>query len=464
MRKLLFTLILNLFTILVIAQVDFKNDGISIKHIDKLQFKLNTYPGNNINQLEAIINEDVFNFFDKVDFGKEVDTELKQKFFMQTTKYFTLKDSLLKIKSDVKKALLIAKFNAKLSNYSLNRNSFSLDIPDILPYDKNSDNYLWEINSFSLNLLPLFIKNIYGNVGVLELIVKDEVLALKMEENRNNIKTIIVGNIISTIYSSNLYKTIFIPDFLRLILYNETNNEIYFDNVITESGIKNFQVKDFTSDKVKVELPKNMNTGKGLRETERRSIDSLQRIENARIAEQRRIAEIRRQDSLKKGAELARINQINSRARKVFGESSGYGEDINSNSNYFENIPLNESEIQNSVDGSLRNSVTKTDSENESRTVLGRGNGVAFSLSGRMAKTLPKPSYPGIDEGIVVVEVSIDKYGRVIKAVPGISGTTTKNSALIEAAKSAALKTTFDSCIDAPEIQIGTITYRFVLD
>lgn len=197
-----------------------------------------------------------------------------------------------------------------------------------------------------------------------------------------------------------------------------------------------------------------------VREAEKRMIDSLQRIENARIAEQRRIAEIRRQDSLKKVAELARIDQINSRAKNVFGGSSGQGTDPNSTGQGNSSGTGNQGSPDGVVGGGLNGTGSGTGSGNGS----GRGTGVSFSLAGRSQKTLPKPSYPGNEEGIVVVEVSVDKNGRITKAVPGVRGTTSMNTALLEAAKSAALKASFNSSIDAPEIQIGTITYRFTLD
>ncbi|MBP7506868.1 MAG: hypothetical protein KA807_03530 [Prolixibacteraceae bacterium] len=197
-----------------------------------------------------------------------------------------------------------------------------------------------------------------------------------------------------------------------------------------------------------------------IKEAEKRKIDSLQRIENARIAEQRRIAEIRRQDSLKKVAELARIDQINSRAKNVFGGSSGQGTDPNSTGQGNSNKAGN----QGSPDGVAGGGLNGTGSGTGSGDGSGRGTGVSFSLSGRLAKTLPKPSYPGNEEGVVVVEVSVDKNGRVTKAEPGVRGTTSMNTALLAAAKAAALKTSFDSSIDAPEIQVGTITYRFTLD
>jgi TonB family protein len=63
----------------------------------------------------------------------------------------------------------------------------------------------------------------------------------------------------------------------------------------------------------------------------------------------------------------------------------------------------------------------------------------------------------------VVVEVSVDRNGKVIQAVAGIKGSNTLDDYLLRVAKEAAMKATFDPKPDAPVIQKGTITYKFVL-
>jgi colicin import membrane protein len=94
----------------------------------------------------------------------------------------------------------------------------------------------------------------------------------------------------------------------------------------------------------------------------------------------------------------------------------------------------------------------------------GLGNqGISYDLGGRKSKTLPNPKYEYNDEGRVVVEVSVDRSGKVILATPGTKGSTTLDEYLLRVAKEAALKTTFESKADAPEVQKGTITYNFKL-
>ena len=85
-------------------------------------------------------------------------------------------------------------------------------------------------------------------------------------------------------------------------------------------------------------------------------------------------------------------------------------------------------------------------------------------MDGRNVTGLPKPNYPGNEEGVVVVSITVDKYGKVSNAKPGVKGTNTYNANLLEAARQAALKATFNADPKAPAFQTGTITYRFVLD
>lgn len=93
----------------------------------------------------------------------------------------------------------------------------------------------------------------------------------------------------------------------------------------------------------------------------------------------------------------------------------------------------------------------------------GTGPGYSFSLEGRSLLLLPKPEYTNQVEGDVVVEVTVDKDGKVIQANPGYRGSTTLDENLLQLAKKAALSARFDRKPDAPAVQKGTITYKFRL-
>ena len=94
---------------------------------------------------------------------------------------------------------------------------------------------------------------------------------------------------------------------------------------------------------------------------------------------------------------------------------------------------------------------------------FGNQGNISYDLGGRGFQSLPKPVYEYQEEGKVVVEVSVDRPGKVTQAIPGIKGSTTLNEYLLRVAKEAALKARFDPKSDAPVIQKGTITYNFIL-
>lgn len=94
----------------------------------------------------------------------------------------------------------------------------------------------------------------------------------------------------------------------------------------------------------------------------------------------------------------------------------------------------------------------------------GQGNqGVSYKLGDRGSRALPLPIYEYNDGGRVVVDISVDRMGNVIQAIPGTKGSTILDEYLLKVAKEAALKAKFEVKQDAPAIQKGTITYNFIL-
>lgn len=86
-------------------------------------------------------------------------------------------------------------------------------------------------------------------------------------------------------------------------------------------------------------------------------------------------------------------------------------------------------------------------------------------LAGRSINgTLPRPSYSVQAAGTVVVEIWVDNYGNVQKAVAGVEGTTVSDKTLWQAARKAALGAHFNMSADAEPMQKGTITYIFKLN
>jgi len=93
----------------------------------------------------------------------------------------------------------------------------------------------------------------------------------------------------------------------------------------------------------------------------------------------------------------------------------------------------------------------------------GSGGGPSFSLAGRSMKKPPKIQDNSQDEGTVVVDIIVDKYGKVIRANAGARGSNTTSPVLYEKATKAALETRFSANPDADQ-QKGTMTFIFILN
>lgn len=87
--------------------------------------------------------------------------------------------------------------------------------------------------------------------------------------------------------------------------------------------------------------------------------------------------------------------------------------------------------------------------------------GVTYVMHGRKVIKQPVVNNMTQDHGTVVVAITIDKYGHVVKAEPGVEGTTTTNKYLYDKAKQAAESTKFDTSPTMPLKQEGTISIVF---
>ena len=175
-----------------------------------------------------------------------------------------------------------------------------------------------------------------------------------------------------------------------------------------------------------------------------------------RLLERQRQAEAERK---RQEEEQRRITEINSRAQGAFGgnTSDSGGQGTGTNQSQGATFPGG-------------NQGSPTGDPNAGTYGPGgsgggdQGSGISYDLSGRSASSLPKPVYPGDDEGLVVVKVTVDKNGNVTAAEPGARGTTIMNQRFWAEARQAALKAKFNRAENAPAFQQGTISYRFRLD
>jgi len=104
------------------------------------------------------------------------------------------------------------------------------------------------------------------------------------------------------------------------------------------------------------------------------------------------------------------------------------------------------------------------DANSKNYTGGGAGNGISFNLSGRNLLSSPKIQDNSQDEGTVVVDIIVDKYGKVLRATPGARGSTTTSSVLYKKAKEAAIQLKFNANPDAAEEQKGQVTFKFILN
>lgn len=92
----------------------------------------------------------------------------------------------------------------------------------------------------------------------------------------------------------------------------------------------------------------------------------------------------------------------------------------------------------------------------------GSGDGPAYDLGGRGAKSISSPSRDFNEEGKIVIDIWVDKNGVVQRTEIG-RGTTILNETMRQSALNAARNSIFNEDENASELQRGTITYTFII-
>ncbi|MBL7943557.1 MAG: hypothetical protein JNM00_12355 [Flavobacteriales bacterium] len=93
----------------------------------------------------------------------------------------------------------------------------------------------------------------------------------------------------------------------------------------------------------------------------------------------------------------------------------------------------------------------------------GNGGGGGWSLEGRGMTSNPKLDEDPKQAGTVVLDIIVDRNGKVISAKPNISKSKTTSSYLFDLAVKAALTAKFSVKSDAPVNQKGELTFNFKL-
>ncbi len=94
----------------------------------------------------------------------------------------------------------------------------------------------------------------------------------------------------------------------------------------------------------------------------------------------------------------------------------------------------------------------------------GSGNGTSFNLSGRNLLSSPRIQDNSQEEGKVVVDIIVDRSGKVLRATAGARGSNTTSALLYKKAKDAAMRTKFNANPNAAEEQKGQMTFIFILN
>lgn len=90
----------------------------------------------------------------------------------------------------------------------------------------------------------------------------------------------------------------------------------------------------------------------------------------------------------------------------------------------------------------------------------GKG-GIGYGLGGRGRPSKQIYKQDCNEYGLVVVRIEVNKQGKVIKAQPGIRGTTNTDPCLLEPARKIAMSHKWPADADAPTTQVGFVSINF---
>lgn len=93
----------------------------------------------------------------------------------------------------------------------------------------------------------------------------------------------------------------------------------------------------------------------------------------------------------------------------------------------------------------------------------GSGSGKSWGLNGRRYISGEKIFQDCNESGLVIVQIEVDRSGKVVRAKAGEKGTTNKAPCLLDAARKSAMTYRFNADEKAPQTQIGFLSIRFKL-
>lgn len=203
------------------------------------------------------------------------------------------------------------------------------------------------------------------------------------------------------------------------------------DPVVTSEDLESVRLKKEEDKKKREELKKIEDAKKA---------EEAIKAENARKAEQAR----KEQEAKDKAAK-----EIQDRIRNARNQSGGSSQG-------------GQGETGNPGDQGNPNGNPNSTNQGPGNASSGNGNS-EFDLSGRSFRQRPIVIDNSQVQGKIVVNIQVDREGNVLIANVTLQGTTITNADLRNKCEAAALKAKFTPNPSAPEIQRGTITFRFSL-
>lgn len=120
-------------------------------------------------------------------------------------------------------------------------------------------------------------------------------------------------------------------------------------------------------------------------------------------------------------------------------------------------------EIDQLLDSKKNMDLNKVEDQKPKSEAAFKGNtNITFKLLDRYDTKLKVPVYMCQYAGVVVVNIAVNPKGNVVSAKIDEESSKTTDPCLIEAALKSAKQTKFNNKSDAPKLQKGSITYRFL--
>jgi len=107
----------------------------------------------------------------------------------------------------------------------------------------------------------------------------------------------------------------------------------------------------------------------------------------------------------------------------------------------------------------------KNEKPSESQKIASNYKGptrIYYDMPGRIHTYLPIPIYKCQGSGRIVLSIEVNQKGVVEKALIMVNESSTSDQCLVETAITTALISRFNSDVNFPKVQTGTLTYQFV--